>query len=88
MYINVYLYTKRENQVRQWVKHEEGKWLAPRINRYHRGQSGELLAQKLEQLAVRLEEEERIHMAEVAEHVEKAFGVERVTRKFYDRFKL
>jgi hypothetical protein len=31
---------------------EEGKRLAPRINRYRKGQPGELLAQKLEQLVV------------------------------------
>src|SRR5258708_11347490 len=57
------------------------------MHRYHRGQSGELLAQKLERLAIGLEEEERVQMAEVAGRVAKAFDVERVTKKFYDRFK-
>ena len=84
----IYVDAASENQVWQWVKREEGKRLAPRMHRYHKGQSGELLAQKLEQLAIRLEEEARMHMAEVAGRVARAFDVERVTKKFYDRFKL
>jgi hypothetical protein len=84
----IYMDAARQNQIWQWVKREEGKRLAPRINRYHKGQSGELLAQKLERLAIGLDEEERVYMAEVAGRVAKAFDVERVTRKFYDRFKV
>jgi hypothetical protein len=72
----------------KWVKREQGKPLAPRLNRYYKGQSGELLARKLEALAIAIDEEDRLHMAEVAGRVAKAFDVERVTRKFYDRFKL
>jgi hypothetical protein len=84
----IYVDAAKENQVWQWVKREEGKRLAPRMHCYHKGQSGELLAQKLERLAIGLEEESRIHMAEVAGRVARAFDVERVTRRFYDRFKL
>ena len=84
----IYLDAARENQVWQWVKRKEEKRLAPRIHRYHQGQSGELLVQKLERLAIGLEEEARLHMAEVAGRVARAFNVECVTRKFYDRFKL
>ena len=62
----IYVDAAREHQVWQWVKREEGKRLAPRLHRYHKGQSGELLAQKLSRLAIGLEEEERVHMAEVA----------------------
>src|SRR6266700_2153428 len=77
----------REHQVWLWVKREQGKRLASRMHRYHRGQSGELLAQKLENLSIGLEEAERLQMTEVAWRVAKAFDVERVTKKFYDRFK-
>lgn len=84
----IYIDAAREHQVWQWVKRERGKRAAVRINRYHRGQSGELLTQKLEHLAIRLEEEARLHMADVMERVAQAFDVERVTKKFYDRFKL
>jgi hypothetical protein len=72
----------RENQVWLWVKREQGKRLVSRMHRYHSGQSGELLAQKLERLAIGLEEEERLQMTEVAGRVAKAFDVERVTKKF------
>src|SRR5450759_5678558 len=60
----IYVDAAREHQVWQWVKREEGKRLASRLHRFHKGQSGELLAQKLERLAVRLEEEERLQMTE------------------------
>jgi hypothetical protein len=83
----IYVDAAREHQVWLWVKREQGKRLASRMHRYHRGQSGELLAQKLERLAIGLEEEERLQMTEVAGRVAKAFDVERVTKKFYDRFK-
>lgn len=77
----IYVDVARENQVWQWVKREEGKRLAPRMHRYHQWQSGELLA-------IGLEEEARLHMAEVAGRMARAFDVERVTRKLYDHFKL
>jgi len=83
----IFVDSAREHQVWQWVKRGEGKRLSSRLHRYHRGQSGELLAQKLERLAIGLEEEEHLQMTEVAGRVAKAFDVERVTKKFYDRFK-
>ena len=85
VYINVD--SAREHQVWQWVKREQGKRLVSHMHRYHRGQSGKLLAQKLERLAIGLEEEEHLQMTEVAGRVARAFDVERVTRRFYDRFK-
>ncbi len=86
-HVIIYVDAAKGHQVWQWVKREQGKRLVSRMHRYHKGQSGELLAQKLERLAIGLEEEERMHMAEVAGRVARAFDVERVTRKFYDRFK-
>jgi hypothetical protein len=84
----IYVDAARQRQVWQWVKREQGKPLAPRLNRYYKGQSGELLAQKLEVLTIAINEEDTLHMTEVAGRVAKAFDVERVTKKFYDRFKL
>jgi hypothetical protein len=43
----------KQHQVWLWVKREQGKRLASRIHRYHLGQSGEMLAQKLERLGHR-----------------------------------
>jgi hypothetical protein len=62
----IYVDTAKQRQVWQWVKREQGKPLAPRLNRFYKSQSGELLAQKLEALAVSIDEEDKLHMAEVA----------------------
>ena len=61
-HIIIYVDRAKTAQVWQWVKREQGKRLASRMHRYHKGQSGEVLAQKLEALAIGLEEEERLQM--------------------------
>ena len=83
------IYTDAENtaQIWQWVKREPGKPLACREHRYHRGQSGEPLIQKLETIAFSLDEEENITLTDVTGRVRAAFDVERVTKRFYDHFK-
>jgi len=83
----IYMDAVKEHQVWQWVKREQGKRLASHFHRYHQGQSGELLAQKLERLAIRLEEEEPLQMTEVIRRMADALNKERVTRRFYDCFK-
>jgi len=87
-HVIIYINAASTAQAWQWVKREQGKPTASRFNRYYKGQAGELLAQKLEALAITIDEEEKLHTAEVAGRVARAFDVERVTRKFYDRFKL
>src|SRR5579859_972181 len=89
-YEHIIIYTDREKttQVWQWVKREQGKPSATRLHRYYKGQSGEGLAQKLEALVVAINEEDQLRTLEVMGRVTKAFDVERVTKKFYDRFKL
>lgn len=74
-------------QVWQWVRREPGKPLASRDHRFHINQSGQLLIEKLEQIAVSLDEEEKITVTDVAGRARAAFDVDKVTRKFYDRFK-
>ncbi len=83
-HILIYVDATQEHQVWQWVKREHGKASASRYSRLHKGQSGELLAQKLSNLVFQIEEEPGA--AEVAGRVAQAFDAERVTRKFYDRF--
>lgn len=83
----IYVDAEKTQQAWQYVKREQGKSRS-RLFRYYQGQSGEALAQRLEELTVSLAEEERLSMPEMAGRVQKAFDVERVTRKFYDRFKL
>jgi len=74
-------------QVWQWVKREPGKPLACREHTYHSGQPGDALIQKLQALAFTLEDEESLMIVDVTSRVRAGFDVERVTKRFYDRFK-
>ena len=83
------IYTDAENttQIWQWVKREQGKPLARREHRYDHGQSGESLIQKLQRITFDIDEEENLTLVGVTGRVRAAFDVERVTKRFYDRFK-
>ncbi|MYB76672.1 MAG: SAM-dependent methyltransferase, partial [Chloroflexi bacterium] len=71
----------------QWVKREPGQPDRSRQHIYHREQPGEALIQKLERLAFRLDEEADLTIVDVSGRVRAAFDVERVTKRFYDRFR-
>jgi hypothetical protein len=76
----------RTLQVWQWVRRQPGKPLAIRETHWHRGQSGELLVQKLDPLFVSLGGEESVTLVEMAGRA--AGNVdERVTKKFYEEFR-
>ena len=79
--------TEQDTQIWQWVKREPGKPLACREHRYYNEQSGESLIQKLETIAVSFDDEEGLTLIDVRGRVRAAFDVERVTKRFYDRFK-
>ncbi len=73
-----------------WVKREPGKTTRPREHTYNKDQPGDSLLQKLAGIAFDLSEldaEGQASIAVVSGRVAKAFDVERVTRRFYDRFK-
>jgi hypothetical protein len=74
-------------QIWQWVRREPGKPLASRDHRFSVSQSGDPLIQRLDQIAVSLDEEEKITVVDVAGRARAAFDVDKVTKKFYDRFK-
>ena len=74
-------------QVWLWVRREPGKPAAGRERHYYRGESGERVAQTLAGLMFTLEEEEQLTLIEGIGRVRAAFDVDRVTKKFYDRFK-
>ncbi len=78
---------KKSKQVWQWIRHERGKPAECREHVYHIRQPGDSLIQKLQTLAVSLEEEEMLTLPDVTGRARRAFDVERVTKKFYDRFK-
>jgi len=73
-------------QVWQWFRKEPGKPVAVRTYHFAAGQSGELLIQKLENLAFTLDEEEGLTLGDVTGRL-RTLDVEKVTKKFYERFK-
>lgn len=85
----IYVDGGRTIQVWQWVKREPGKPAQSREHTYRSNQPGDSLIQKLQVLQFTLEEEEQgqISLPGVAGRVRAAFDVERVTKRFYDRFK-
>ena len=83
----VYATHERDAQYWQWVKREPGRPDQNRLHIYSRNQSGEALVQKLEHIAFTLEEEEDLTIVDVSGRVRAAFDTEKVTRKFYERFK-
>lgn len=73
-------------QIWQWVKREPGKPAACRERTYHKGHSGEALVQRLQEIVFLLDDEEKTTLLDVTSKNRKAFDVERITKKFYDRF--
>ena len=86
---NIIIYTnpQRTQQIWQWVRRETGKPLASRERPFYAGQSGENIAQILAGIAFSLDEENDLTIVDVTSRVRAAFDVERVTKRFYDRFK-
>ena len=86
---NLIVYTNAEKttQIWQWAGREHGKPITRREYRYDHRQSGELLIQKLHAITFSFEEEEQLTLPDVTGRVGTAFYAERVTKKFYDRFK-
>ena len=83
----VYASHERNALYWQWVKREPGRPDRTHTYIYRRGQSGEALIQRLEQLVFTLDEEEDVTLVEVTGRVRAAFDVEKVTKRFYDLFK-
>ncbi|MEM9121027.1 MAG: DNA methyltransferase [Cyanobacteria bacterium P01_F01_bin.56] len=82
----IYSDAEQQNQIWQWVRREKGKPLAVREYSYHITQDGESLVQKLEALEIDFEEEDNLTLTEVTKRTKKAFDVDKVTKKFYNRF--
>jgi hypothetical protein len=82
------IYADRATGVQVWHwERREGSTIAPREERYETSKSGEALIQKLEILAVDIEEEEALTLPDVKARTKVAFDKERVTKRFYDTFK-
>ena len=85
-HIIIFADTAKTTQIWQWVRRETGKPDGCRESTYHKHQSGESLFQKLQELLVSFEEEATIIIGDVKSKAKKAFDVETITKKFYERF--
>ncbi len=74
-------------QIWQWVRREPGKPIASRDHRFDTSGSGDALIQRLDQIAVDLAEEEQLALTDVTRKAKAAFDVDKVTKRFYERFK-
>lgn len=72
----------------QWISREPGKPTALRTHTWRRGMDGESLRQKLESIVWSLEDEEAITLTEVIKGLRNAFDRERVTKRFFERFRI
>jgi len=86
-HIIIYTEPSHTNQVWQWVRREPNRPSVSRQHTFNRSQPGDSLIQKLEAISFELDEEEELTITAVAGRVRRAFDVDRVTRRFYDRFK-
>ena len=86
-HIIIFIDEAHTTQTWQWVKREPGKPAACREHTYHISQSGEALIQKLNELVFALDEESEVTLVDALGRTRRAFDIERVTKRFYDRFK-
>ncbi|KAB2911058.1 MAG: SAM-dependent methyltransferase [Kofleriaceae bacterium] len=73
-------------QVWQWVRRDPGQPAACREHEIHAIQSGDALLQKLDAIAFTLAEEETLSLTDVTRRAAGGFDVDKVTRRFFDRF--
>ena len=84
----IFVDAARAQQVWQWVKRQAGKPTACREHRFNAGQTGQPLLQRLDSFLFTLEDEAKgIGIGDVTASVAKGFDVERVTKRFYERFR-
>ena len=76
----------RKAQVWQWVRRESGKPAACREYAVTTGASGDHLLQRIQPLFVSLDEEPSLNIALVTSRVRAALDVEKITKRFYERF--
>ena len=85
----IYTDDEKSTQIWQWVKRAVAKPDACREHRYWVDQPANSLIEKLAQIKVSLDDEEAgFTLVDQLGNVQSAFDVERVTKKFYVRFKV
>lgn len=83
----IYVDGKQSQQIWQFVLRRHGASDRCSEHRFHAGQSGENILQRLQGLEFTLDEEEDLTIAEVAGRAQGSLYAERVTKRFYERFK-
>ena len=83
----IFVNSNHKGQVWQWVKRESGKPTACREYTLGTRQSGDHLLQRLQRLAFAIEEEGALTVPVVTSRVLAALDVEKVTKRFYERFR-
>ncbi|MCA3239447.1 MAG: Eco57I restriction-modification methylase domain-containing protein [Curvibacter sp.] len=73
-------------QIWQWVSRQSGKTAQYREVHFRKGETPELLAQKLSRLHFALDEEELLTVLGVTQRLDDAAPREKVTKKFYNEF--
>ncbi len=85
----IYADERRTAQVWQWVAREPGRPSAYREIVWQHGQTADLLLEKLGLIAFRLEEDDTLlTVLDVAGKLRDAFDRDKLTKRFYDDFKL
>ena len=82
----IYVDEAQSTQIWQWVKRETGKPTVRRELPYHGG-AGDNLLQRLQGIAFTLDEEDDLTVGHVSSRVGKVMDVEKVTKRFYERFR-
>ena len=87
-HVIVFVDAQRTRQIWQWAKREPGKSPKPSRWEIREGQGGDPLLQRLLSVAFTLDDEAQgFGISDVTARVYKAFDVEKVTKRFYERFR-
>ena len=83
------IFTNQDKTIQkwQWVRREKDKPLARREYEVSTGKKGEALLQRLQDAVFEIDEEDELTIAQVGQRMKKAFDMEKVTKRFYERFK-
>lgn len=79
---------KRAEQIWCWARREAGKPASVPEHFWYASSGNRGFLQKLAAIAFSLEEEESLTLVDVTSRARAAFDVERVTKRFYDQFKI
>jgi hypothetical protein len=86
-HIIIYTDSRKSHQKWQWIRREASRPIASREHDFTVSQPGEALLQKLAHLEITVDEESDLTIFGVTTRARAAFDVDKVTKKFFERFK-